>query len=52
VAVPLTTCTVAGNITLDRLRICMAAPGRPRPTDFSTAAGDKKLLTVSNRNRE
>ncbi len=36
----------------DRLRICMAAPGRPRPTDFSTAAGDKKLLTVWNRNRE
>lgn len=28
------------DLSGDKLRICMAAPGKPRPTDFSSKAGD------------
>lgn len=30
----------------DTLRVCLAAPGRPRPGDFTSAAGDGRSLTT------
>lgn len=32
-----------------RLRLCYAAPGKPRPTDFKTKPGDGRLLVVLER---
>jgi uncharacterized protein (TIGR03067 family) len=33
----------------DELRICHAAPGRPRPASFSSTAADGQVLSVSRR---
>jgi uncharacterized protein (TIGR03067 family) len=39
------------SLRRDRLRICLAAPGKPRPKDFRTVAGDKRLLFVLEREK-
>ena len=34
------------DLSGDTLRICMAAPGKPRPTDFFSKAGDGRSYTT------
>ena len=34
------------ELTGDTLKVCMAAPGKPRPSDFSSKAGDGRSYTT------
>jgi uncharacterized protein (TIGR03067 family) len=37
------------KLEADRLTVCVAAPGRRRPTTFKTRFGDRSLLTILQR---